>query len=801
MARRFHVALTTSGIALSLAFSPFNQQDAAMLYAHSLSDQPASLWQSLECHLRASAQLAETFASAFGAGGWAALATRLHDLGKASREFQAYISGQGGRRHIDHSTAGARLLLERWQSGNDLDHAFAHWLAYCIAGHHGGLPDLGDGASDTHSLRFRLDPGYAIPDYSAALDLENAADIPPPGTLTLPFRFSKARAAFGASFFVRMLFSCLTDADFLDTEHFYAPESREQRGGWPPLEILCQRLHAFLSAKGFLRAMPADSPIVAARKEILKHCRDAALLPPGAFTLTVPTGGGKTLSSLAFALEHARRHQLDRIILVAPYTSIIEQNAQVLREALGEDAVLEHHSNYIHPAEQAAADRTTAGDACEGRAVLPFRLAAENWHAPVIVTTAVQFFESLFSSRPSRCRKLHNIARSVVILDEAQMLPVPLLEPSVLALRELTEHYGVSLVLCTATQPALRQDGPLKSGFAKDQLRELIPAERITALFEAFTTHRRLTVSQPGKLSDEELGRRLQKERQVLCIVNSRAQARAAYESLGHDDDAHFHLSARMTPRHRLLALEAIRRRLERNLPCRVVSTTLIECGVDISFPCVYRAECGLDSVAQAAGRCNRSGELPSGDLHVYTPQRPLSSKQADIYLRSRFFSQVAQKHADIFAPAAVEAYFKELYGFKDLDTQRLLATLREKNPAIPYHFHFRSMDDLYQFIPKGMVPVIVTHGVKDGGDLAEKSAELVRRLEKEYPPSRLTLRLLQGFSVQVYPHELMTLRAAGNLETLHNCFDVLRNGAGYDQKLGLLADDPTRQNPEDCLF
>ena len=770
-----------------------------MLYAHSLPDQDVSQWQSLEDHLRESAQRAGAFGRAFGAGEWAALAARLHDLGKASPEFQAYISGQNGRRRIDHSTAGARLLLQRWKAWGKPGEYRALWLAYCIAGHHGGLPDLGDGASDVGSLRSRLDPAYAIPDYSAGLDLAALADIPQPDALPFPFRLAREHAAFSVTFFVRMLFSCLTDADFLDTEHFYAPENCQQRGRWPSLDTLCERLHNFLSAKGFLRATSDDSPIVTARKEILGHCLDAAALPPGAFTLTVPTGGGKTLSSLAFALEHARRHQLDRIILVAPYTSIIEQNARVLRDVLGEDAVLEHHSNYVHPSEQAADQSGESADD-QGRAVLPFRLAAENWDAPVIVTTAVQFFESLFSNRPSRCRKLHNIARSVVILDEAQMLPVPLLEPSVLALRELTEHYGASLVLCTATQPALRRDGPLKNGFAKDSLRELIPAPRVEELFSTFTTQRRMRVSQPGKLDNEELGRRLRQEHQALCIVNSRAQARATYESLG-NDEAHFHLSARMTPRHRLLVLDAVRQRLRRGLPCRVVSTSLIECGVDISFPCVYRAHCGLDSVAQAAGRCNRSGELPFGSLFVYTPEQPLSSAQADLYLRACFFSQVAEEHADIFAPAAVEAYFKALYGFTDLDKERLLAMLREKNAAFPHAFDFRQMDARYRFITDGSVPVIITHGAKDGGDLAEQSHALVRRLETEYPPRRLTLRLLQGYSVQIYPHELKRLRAAGNLETLHGCFDVLRNGAGYDPKLGLLVDDPTRQTPEDCLF
>lgn len=771
-----------------------------MLYAHSLPDQDVSHWQSLEAHLRESARRAEAFGSAFGAGKWAALVARLHDLGKASPEFQDYISGRNARRRIDHSTAGARLLLQRWKAWGKGGEYIALWLAYCIAGHHGGLPDLGDGASDAGSLRARLNPEYVIPDYSAGLDPALLADIPQLDALSFPFPLHREYAAFSVSFFVRMLFSCLTDADFLDTEHFYSPENCRQRGCWPSLETLHKRLQDFLSAKGFLRVTPGDSPIIWARKEILSHCLNATALPPGAFTLTVPTGGGKTLSSLAFALEHARRHQLDRVILVAPYTSIIEQNAQVLREALGEDAVLEHHSSYVHPSEQPEAQYGKS-ETHQGQAALPFRLAAENWDAPVIVTTAVQFFESLFSSRPSRCRKLHHMARSVVILDEAQMLPVPLLEPSVLALRELTEHYGTSLVLCTATQPALRRDGPLKNGFAQKGLRELIPTERLETLFDIFTKQRRIQVSQPGKLSNDELARRLLQEHQALCIVNSRAQARAAYESLG-GDEAHFHLSARMTPRHRLLVLDAVRQRLRQGLPCRVISTSLIECGVDISFPCVYRAQCGLDSAAQAAGRCNRSGELPAGSLYIYTPEQPLSSAQADLYLRACFFSQVAEEHADIFSPAAVEAYFKALYGFTDLDREGLLAGLRQKNPDFPPHaFDFRQMDARYRFITDGTEPVIIAHGAQDGGDLAEKSHALVRRLEEECPPSRLTLRLLQGYSVQIYPHELQKLRAAGNVETLHGCFDVLRNGAGYDPKLGLLVDDPTRQSPEDCLF
>lgn len=770
-----------------------------MLYAHSLPGQDVSRWQSLEAHLRESARRAEAFGGAFGAGKWAALAARLHDLGKASPEFQAYLIGQGRRRRIDHSTAGAHLLLQRWKAWGEPGKCKALWLAYCIAGHHGGLPDMGDGASDTGSLCARLDPSYSLPDYSAGLKLAALADIPPPDALPLPFRFARERAAFGVSFFVRMLFSCLADADFLDTEHFYAPENHQSRGCWPSLDTLRHNLRTFLSDRNFLRATPGDSPIVAARKEILDHCLEAAALPPGAFTLTVPTGGGKTLSSLAFALEHARLHQLNRIIMVVPYTSIIEQNARVLRQALGEQAVLEHHSSYVHPGEQAET-QDGESEAPQGQAALPFRLAAENWDAPVIITTAVQFFESLFSSRPSRCRKLHNMARSVVILDEAQMLPIPLLEPSVLALRELTEHYGASLVLCTATQPALRRDGPLKNGFAQDGLREMIPAERVEALFNIFTRQRRIHVSRPGKLGNDELSRRLLREHQTLCIVNSRFQARAVYESLG-NDEAHFHLSARMTPRHRLLVLDAVRQRLRQALPCRVISTSLIECGVDISFPCVYRAQCGLDSVAQAAGRCNRSGELPAGSLYVYEPEQPLSPSRTDLYLRACFFNQVAEEHADIFAPAAVEAYFKALYGFTNLDEKGLLPMLRKKNSITPYAFDFRQMEACYRFINHDMIPVIITHGAREGGDLAEKSHALVRRLETEYPPSRLTLRLLQGYSVQVYPHELQRLRAAGNVESLHGCFDVLRNGAGYDPKLGLLVDDPTRQAPEDCLF
>ncbi len=404
-------------------------------------------------------------------------------------------AGCGPKRGPDHSSAGA-VLAER--HGPKI---LGKLLAYAVAGHHSGLPD---GVTDLpRRLQKPVPPGVALSPEAEAL----LAGLP---GLLLALR--KRTVGFQLMFFIRMLFSCLVDADSLCTEAFMDPNRAAWRSGYPALPDLRQRLAAHMAV---LAADAQPTAVNALRAEVLAACGERAAQAPGLFSLTVPTGGGKTLASLSFALNHALTHGLRRVIYVIPYTNIIEQNAAVFRMALGDlgpEAVLEHHSNFEWPDE-----------ADEGQETRRARLAVENWDAPVVVTTSVQFFESLFASKRSACRKLHNIARSVVVLDEAQMLPTEYLRPCLEALRELCTNYGTSAVLCTATQPALNK-GELPDGL--DGVREIAPEPE-----ELYARLRRTRVTDLGSLDDAALAARLAGHDQVLCILNTRAQARGSIRS------------------------------------------------------------------------------------------------------------------------------------------------------------------------------------------------------------------------------------------------------------------------------
>jgi CRISPR-associated endonuclease/helicase Cas3 len=485
-------------------------RDAQLIscYAHSLAGRPRDEWESLAAHALAVAALAAEFAVVFRWEGAARAAGLLHDAGKASVEFQAYIQGDSTG-SVDHSTMGARIAAERY--GRDAGRI----LALCIAGHHAGL-------ADPENLERRLDPNHPIPD---AAQWTNHIDAPKPSSLrpTRTMRPADAEAAsFTQAFLIRMLFSCLVDADFLATEAFMSGGTI-QRGVRIGMDTLQQRLAVYMRD---LEDHAEATDLNVLRAEIRDHALGKATEPSGLFTLTVPTGGGKTLASLGFSLAHALAHGKRRVIYVIPFTSVIEQTAEVFRAATGADTVLEHHSSYDweDAARRAAQD---GGDELDGLGVL--RLAAENWDAPIVVTTAVQFFESLFANRTSACRKLHNIADSVVVLDEAQTLPQPLLLPCLAALGELARNYGASVVLCTATQPALRQqDGALKDqrtgrllGLDIPEDRELAPRPR--ELYQALRRTRAEVL--PGETTDEQVADRFAEAPQMLCIVNSRAHA------------------------------------------------------------------------------------------------------------------------------------------------------------------------------------------------------------------------------------------------------------------------------------
>jgi len=720
-----------------------------MYYAHSLEDDPDTThWQSLEDHLRNVAEKAADFAEVFDARDWGYVAGLWHDVGKYSEKFQQLLFNSG--QQVDHSTAGAQHAAQKLGQNDP-----GKLLAYVIAGHHSGLLD---GKSNSNScLCKRLSKD--IPDYSSC-----------PGnilvyqkSLELPFKPDKRRFGFQLSFFVRMLYSCLVDADFLDTEKFMNAEKASWREGYPTFKKLYPVL---MEALDCLNRKKPENPINKQRVTILDSCLSAAEKEQGLFSLTVPTGGGKTLSSLAFAMKHALKHNLKRIIYVIPYTSIIEQNAKVFREILGDGAILEHHSTF----ESKDDDQRSA-------------CAIENWDAPIIVTTNVQFFESLFHRKSSKCRKIHNIADSVIILDEAQMLPIPLLKPCIEIIKELSSAYRTTMVLCTATQPALMKNEFFINGL--ENVREIISDPK-----KMYTDFIRVNTRKLAEISDDELAEKLNSHDQVLCIVNTRKHARLLYEKISQSAGC-FHLSALMCPVHRTEVLEEIKKALLSGTTCRVISTQLIEAGVDIDFPVVYRAAAGIDSVAQAAGRCNREGTLSGkGTLYIFYPEFGLPPGHFRITAETT--ETVMRHHDDPLSLEAVNEYFKRLYWMKGdmLDEYHILDDLAEatKSGDIP----FKKVNEKFKIIKDGSESIIIRHN-KD----AEKIIEEIR--SNRYNAS--TIRKAQRFIVQVPPKILSVLISAGNIEILQERFYILNNMDLYKEKTGLDASNPFFRDFESMII
>mgnify|MGYP000940659859 CR=1 FL=1 len=716
--------------------------------AHSLEGRPESEWQSLEAHLTETAQLAREFSDIFGAGALAEALALLHDYGKSTGRFQERLKGKAAR--VDHSTAGGQEAMRRY--GN----AFGRLLAYCIIGHHAGLANAGsEFSADESALKFRLTrPLKDAPDPAVLA----ALPLPPPKALALPFRDQQS-GAFSIAFLTRMLFSALVDADSLNTERFTSPDRALLRHPGLPIDALSDRLNEYLNRR-FTRRPPEDDTTKAAqilrlRRGILETCW-AASLPQGIYTLTVPTGGGKTFSSLTLALNHATQHGLRRVIYAIPFTSIIEQNAQQFKDALGAENVLEHHSNATFDEEENE----------DNQALLRMRLSSENWDAPVVVTTNVQFFESLFACRRTRCRKLHNIAGSVIVLDEAQMLDSDFLKPCLAALSELVRHYHCTVILCTATQPALGGVFP-----ADMRPREIM--EDPLALYEAF---RKVRATREGEISLEALKERIASERQALCIVNTRGAAAELYGLLAKEPGV-FHLSARMTATHRTQKIEEIKSRLRDGQPCRVVSTQLVEAGVDLDFPVVYRAEAGLDSIVQAAGRCNREGRLPEGgQLHVFSleghPLRGWFNRTAN------YGREVMDRFPeDPLSPEAIARYFEMLYAMHagGLDAKEIMKALDSGEGAKNLNFDFKKVAEDFHLIEDNTHPLLIPHDAE--------SLEITRRLRAGFA-SRADLRKLGRYGVQVYDNEWKELVRTGSAEPVQGSDAYLLTDLNlYDKK------------------
>ena len=711
-------------------------------------------------HVREVAEMAAEFARPFGAESWAYAAGMAHDVGKYSAEFQNRILCGG--RPVDHSTAGAYELFA---------HLGAAPLAYCVSGHHGGLPNGGspvDAENDpTLAGRMKRARGGALPDYHAF-----AKEVEIPAAGRVEFRTPPdSRDGFACAFLTRMVFSCLVDADFLCTERFMRGGAREPLST-EGLDVLRDRLEDKLAS-----FYPPETELNEIRCSLLDACARAAEREPGVFSLTVPTGGGKTYASMRFALRHALAgsHGMRRVIYAVPYTSIIEQNAAVFREVLGARNVLEHHANF---------DFDDAGE--EGDAL---RLASENWDAPVVVTTNVQLFESLFANRSSRCRKLHNMAGSVIVLDEAQMLPTKQLLACVRALAELVLRYGCTVVLCTATQPSL--NGLFERWGCP--VREVAPDPQ--GLHERL---RRVTYRFEGALEDAELASRLSACGQVLCVVNSRRQARRLYDMVAAEvPEGTFHLSTLMHPVHRERVLKEVRRRLEGGKACRVVATSLVEAGVDVDFPVVYRALAGIDSVVQCAGRCNREGRRPLREsvLHVFEPVEPYSLP-ADVKQKAALAKSVLRDAGvladegvdpcDIGSPAMVAAYFGQLHEVRKdwLDAEGVLGSLENLRverlgefggapiPLIP----FKDVAERFRMIEEGSRPVVVADQLI-ADDLAAVG---------EGRAARGAMRRLARFSVGLYDADLKALASAHAIEPLGGDAFVLIDGGLYREETGL---------------
>ncbi|MDD1772303.1 MAG: CRISPR-associated helicase Cas3' [Methanomassiliicoccales archaeon] len=724
-------------------------------YAHTKGDDCKD-WQLLFDHLLGTAELARGFENRVNGRestsiepNIAYIAGLLHDIGKYSTEFQTYLHGNS-RGKVNHSSAGAVLAVKTFGDGG-----IGRILSYAITGHHGGLLDYG---SEISGVRSRLKEGV-IPDFS---NYKKEINLPSSIIQMTQKEPTKGYDGFFRAFYIKMIFSCLVDADRLDTEKFSDARKaivREQLV--PPLTEMNIMFNEYM-IKHFKDRQPSNNNLGEVRKHILNSCIKKSKGPRGLYKLTVPTGCGKTLSSMAFALNHAVNNGLERIIYAIPYTSIIEQNSQVFRNIFGESQVLEHHSNFDFDDEDGASR---------------LKLASENWDMPLIVTTNVQFFESLFSNSASRSRKVHNMANSVIILDEAQMIPPERLRPCMAALCELVKNYNSTVVICTATQPTI--DFLFYDGIS--------PVQLVDDYQRIYNEMRRVDFVDLGMKSNQDIAGMIREHEKVMCIVNTRSHARDLCNDL-RDEDV-YHLSANMYPAHRKKVIDEIRSALKGEGKCRVISTQLIEAGVDIDFPVVIRAMAGLDSITQAAGRCNREGVLEKGRLFIFKPQRdyhpPHSIKRSIDVTEMALRSIEGLDHP--LSNRAMDEYYSILYGnrnrtgYVELDLGNHLAIMPtfEKNYRT-MDFDFETISERFKFIHDYEKTIIVE---------CEESSNTIEQLRSS-ERRRDLFRKLQQFTVSVPQKVYNDLMKNGSIETMDEGVDILIDENAYSDRFGVVVKD-----------
>jgi CRISPR-associated endonuclease/helicase Cas3 len=705
-----------------------------MPYAHTPNS--AGQWHGLQAHLQATAAMARAFADRFGAGDLAHYAGLWHDMGKFHPQFQAYLQAcaQGKRAQPHpHARYGAAYAARH-----------CPLLAFPIMGHHAGMPDLSD-------LKARLTQVADMP--QAEQPALRAIPALAPAQVQFP-QWLRHNDPLQAEMLVRMLFSCLVDADFLDTEAHFNQQRAAQRPQRYNLHALWQQ---FEQNQNALLASAPPTPVNAVRRAVYQDALQAASGKPGLYALTAPTGAGKTRALLAFALQHALANELERVIVALPYTSIIDQTAEVYRQILGNNVVLEHHS-------------ALEVDDLSETALEQHRLLSENWDAPLIVTTFVQLFESLFSNLPSRCRKVHRLARSVIVLDEVQTLPVELLEPTVHALQQLIDDYGATVLLSTATQPAL------------DRIALTNPPVQVVANpAQHFQTLRRvdyhvdLTPRDYNWLADAIAARE-----QIMVVLNTRKDAIATLDAL-HDRCPElagvFHLSTLLCPAHRREVLAEVRRRLADGAPCRLVTTQVVEAGVDLDFPVVMRAVGPLDRIVQAAGRCNREGRLARGEVIVFDLAQGSSPRGAYRTGTDEARISLQQPNADLHQPDTYRDYFERLYQGVRLD--------REDIQQARQRFQFETVAQKYRLIRDDTCPVVVMGHNPDAVNALLQQGRAMVQAGGMLP--RIWRQRLHAYTVNLYRREADALRQQGLIQDDPTLGVALYVGA-YDSQRGIRA-------------
>lgn len=700
--------------------------------------------QSCVDHLHATAELAEKFAQSFDGGPEAYNAGLLHDIGKYSQPFQERI--RGGKNKVDHSTFGAQEALKLGKLRE----------AVVIAGHHTGIPDVGSkyDLDSAPTLFGRMK--RQVPDASAYRSEINPEELKPGQ--------KKLDSVLAESFYIRMLFSSQVDADYLNTSNFMTERSTECE--YDSIHTLHCRLMSFLEGKGWL-SPSSTSPLAEIRSGILRECLEKGrTFKKGIHKLTVPTGGGKTVSSLAYALEMADRLKMDRVIYVIPYTSIIDQTAMVFEDILGAENVLEHHSGVEYNIDDDCDDE-------QKQIVRRKMLATENWDAPVVVTTSVQFFESLFSNLPSSCRKLHNIANSVVIFDEAQNLPEDYLRPCVYAISNLVKNCNCEAVLCTATQPVL--DKILRH---KDFMGEnFTSSEIISDTGSLYDSLQRTTLVNAGTLSDQEVVGKMLSSDQSLCVVNARATAQQIYESL--PKGSSYCLTTLLCPSHRKRIIAEIRDRLQRGETCRVVSTSLIEAGIDLDFKLAMRELTGLDSVLQTAGRCNREGKRSREDSVVYVFEFMDRGRGMPKSIRRKAdVSRNVLLHNDPSSFETVEKYFsmyQKLSGEQSMDKKEILPCL--KNGINGKAYPFSTVSTMFKLIEDDQVDVYIPYQEGERELIPLRSGAISKSL----------MRKANQYRVGIPQNQFDKLVEAGAILQVDDQLNILENMSFYRDDVGLM--------------